>query len=304
MGDEGKQMTSKAVESCVKFLSASPRVADTCRIVALENKQLASCSKFKILQSSHVPHLEHKGNEVVVVLSHVDDDYLLLKSARGEPVLHNAFYVLFTEPTTHPEQVAHWMRGTRIQSENRLHVARVDNFGPPKVSEFLNRYRIALSDDTKRGGIIDAYVVGDTLFVRGHKHRMLHVPVHRIGSLSGKPQQLIQNFRIDPDGSFLHWPDLDVHLGWNQFLQVVDSDAYRKAQQRSSGFNTRYGAAIRKLREEAGIPQSKIPGFTDRQIRRIEHGESRATKDALAAFAKAHDLPLNDYMDRLARAMK
>jgi hypothetical protein len=296
-------MTTKTIEIRVKFFTASPRVTDTCRIVAIQSKYLSAHSEFEDLAHPHVSHHGGKEDYAVIVLSHVDDDCLVLKSPQVDPILDKAFYVLFTEATTHPEQVANWMRGTRIQAENRLHVVRVDKFEPPRVSEVLNRYCYALGDDSKRGGIIDAFLVADTLFVRGHKHRMLHVPLHAIGSLHGKPRHLVQNLRIDPDGSFVHWPDLDVHLGWNQFLQVVDPAAYQKAQQRSSRFNVRYGAAIRKLRGEAGIPQAKVPGLTERQIRRIEQGESRATKGALAALAKAHGLTANDYMDRVAKGM-
>ncbi len=45
-----------------------------------------------------------------------------------------------------------------------------------------------------------------------------------VRALSGQPRAVLRNFVIDPDGSFVHWPDLDVHLGWNQFLQAVDPE--------------------------------------------------------------------------------
>lgn len=160
-----------------------------------------------------------------------------------------------------------------------------------------------MAGDGKRGSIIDAYAVGDSLVVRGPKHRILHVPMRALPSLRDKPRAAQRKFQIDPDGSFLYWPDLDVHLGWNQFLQAADPVEFRKAQQRSAGFNQRYGAAIRKVREQAGIPQSKIPGLTERQVRRIEQGESRATSRALTALAKAHGLETNAYLDILAKAM-
>ena len=59
-----------------------------------------------------------------------------------------------------------------------------------------------------------------------------------------------------------------------------------------------------QLTEEAGLAQSKIPDLTERQLRRIEQGEGRATSKALAALAAAHGLALDDYLDRLAKAMK
>jgi transcriptional regulator with XRE-family HTH domain len=103
----------------------------------------------------------------------------------------------------------------------------------------------------------------------------------------------LRNFRIDADGSFIHWPIPDVHLGWNRVLQAADPLELHKAQQRSADFNRRYGAAIRKYREEAGIPQAKVEGITERQLRRIEQGESRVTLNALRALAKAHGLDVN-----------
>jgi len=76
-----------------------------------------------------------------------------------------------------------------------------------------------------------------------------------------------------------------------------------KAQQRTEGYNERYGAAIRKLREQAGLSQSQIEGLTERQLRRIEQGECRATSSALAALAKALGLDTNSYMEQVAKAM-
>ena len=132
---------------------------------------------------------------------------------------------------------------------------------------------------------------------------MLHVPVNSVPALRGQSHAVLRSFEIDPDGSFIYWPGLDVHLGWNQFLQAVAPAELRRAQQRSAGFNERYGAAIRRVREAAGILQSKVEGLTDRQIRRIEQGECRATTAAILALAKAHGLDANTYMERLTNAM-
>ena len=132
---------------------------------------------------------------------------------------------------------------------------------------------------------------------------MLHVPVNSIPALGGQPLAVLRNFEIDPDGSFIYWPDLDAHLGWKQFLQAVDPAELCRAEQRSAGFNERYGAAIRRVREAAGIMQSRVKGLTERQLRRIEQGECRATAAAITALAKAHDLDADVYMERLTQAM-
>ena len=59
-------------------------------------------------------------------------------------------------------------------------------------------------------------------------------------------------------------PNSTAHLGWTQFLQAVAPAELWRAQQRSAAFNRRYGAAIRKVRQAAGIMQSRVEGLTER----------------------------------------
>ena len=299
-------MTRKLLDPCiVRFFAASSRVAHAYRLAVNHKKSLARRAVFAELRNLLAPHHSSKGSHELktVVLSHADDDYLVLKDALAAPMLHDAFHLLFTEPATHPDQVAQWMRGTKIRAESRLHVVKVDSLEAPRFSELLGRVCFALGGDKKRGGIIDAYLLRDKLLVRGPENRMLHVPLHDVKALRGQPRAVLQKFVIDPDGSFIFWPDIDVHLGWNQLLQATDPAELHKAQQRSAGFNQRYGNAIRKCREAAGISQAKVPGITDRQLRRIESGESRATTAALTALAAAHGQDVNDYMEKLAKEM-
>jgi hypothetical protein len=291
----------------VEFYATSPRLAHAYRHAAKHNKSLARLGEIQELRHAATMHDlgKHADEFKMVVLSHADDDdQLVLIDSRVAPVVSGAFHLLFTGPATHPDQIAQWMRSTNIRSENRLHVVKVEDMEAPQVSQLLGRVCFALGRDGSRGGIIDAYLVGDRLFVRGPKHRMLHIPLDSIRALRGQPRAAVRNFSIDPDGSFLYWPDLDVHLGWNQFLQAIDPAELRKAQQRSAGFNERYGAAIRRVREAAGILQSKVGSLTERQLRRIEQGECRATTAAIAALARAHSLDVNAYMERLTKAMQ
>jgi hypothetical protein len=300
-------MTAKTpTRRTVEFYTTSPRLAHAYRRAAKYNKDLARCAGMHELGDADVTRklVKHVGKLQIVVLSHVDEDNPVLTDERVESMLSEAFHLLFTEPTTHPDQVAHWMRITKIRSENRLHVVKVEDLEAPQVSQLLGRVCFALGRDGMRGGIIDAYLTGNSLLVRGPRHRMLHIPVNDVPALRGQPHGVLRNFEIDPDGSFIYWPDLDVHLGWNQLLQAVEPEELRRAQQRSETFNKRYGAAIRKLREEAGFTQSKVEGLTERQLRRIEQGECRATTAALTALAKAHDLDVNAYMEKLAKTME
>jgi hypothetical protein len=299
-------MTTKSLRRPVIEFFATSRLAAAYRIAAKRNKLLFRCAGMHELGHAALARkvLERLAEFEVVVLSHADEDPSPLTDERLEPVVSGAFHLLFTEPATHPDQVAQWMRATNIRAESRLHVVRIEDLAAPQLSQLLGRVCSALGGDGSRRSIIDAYLSGDALLVRGTKHRLLHIPVSSVPALRDEPRDVVRNFEIDPDGSFIHWPELDVHLGWNQFLQIVDPEALRRAQQRSVGFNERYGAAIRTVREQAGILQSKVVGLTERQLRRIEQGECRATGAAINALAKAHGLDANSYMDRLTQAMK
>jgi hypothetical protein len=299
-------ITKAPEQHIVEFYATSSRLVHAFRHAAKHNKSLARLAEIRELRNAATLHVARARTHEIetVVLSHADDDHLALIDSRVVPVVAGAFHMLFTGPGTHPDQVAQWMRSTNIRSENRLHVVKIEHLEAPQVSQLLGRVCFALGSDGSRASIVDAYKVGDKLFVRGPKHRMLHVPLESIPALRGKSRAAIGNFSIDSDGSFIYWPDLDVHLGWNQFLQAVDPAELRKAQQRSIGFNERYGAAIRTVREAAGIVQSKVEGLTERQMRRIEQGENRATTAAISALARAHGLDANEYMERLAKAMQ
>jgi hypothetical protein len=49
------------------------------------------------------------------------------------------------------------------------------------------------------------------------------------------------------------------------------------------------------------LKQSEIAGITDRQLRRVEHGQQSASKPTLEALAKAHSMSLADYVEELAK---
>ncbi len=132
----------------------------------------------------------------------------------------------------------------------------------------------------------------------------LRVPLEKLSVLQGHRREKLENFEIDEDGAFIYWPDLDIHLGWEQLEQAVDERAYLKAKQQSEAFNKTYGIAIRELREKSELRQSDIKELTPRQVGRIERGECRATHNALSKFAKAHEISISDYMNKLANLLK
>lgn len=292
--------TKQSAKGRVNFY-ATARLFDAYQNAEHRNKNLSDLGTVHKLWkvTSHTAPSTQKHNRELVVLSHAND----VIEVENIPLLPHAFCIVFYDNDTHPNQLARWVGATNIRAENRLQVVKVDDLNTVQVSNLLGRVCLALARDGTRGSIIYAYLTRDALVVRGPKNRVLHVPIDKIPALKKQPQKVLRHFEIDPDGSFLYWPDIDVHLGWSQLLQAVDPAELHKAQQRSTDFNQRYGAAVRRLREQAGLSQSEVAGLTDRQLRRIETGECRATSNALHALAKAHGVSVNAYMESVAREM-
>ena len=152
--------------------------------------------------------------------------------------------------------------------------------------------------------IVDAWVENGNLVLLSQSFERLVVPLNKLSNLIGSDPHKLRTFEIDEDGRFLHWPHADVHLGFEQCLQLVDPGAALAAKQRSSEFNKRYGAAIRFVREGSGIKQADVAGVTERHLRRVEHGELPATRSTLTALADAHQMPLDDYLKELAASVR
>ncbi|MGN6625015.1 MAG: hypothetical protein ACTHLN_00220, partial [Tepidisphaeraceae bacterium] len=169
---------------------------------------------------------------------------------------------------------------------------------------FLNRLETILSVDDMAHRILDAYWSEDNFCVWSADLRKIEANIDALSCLKGKAPEDINHFEIDEDGSFIYWPTLDVHMGWEQFAQACDPSLALRAKQKGAEFNLKYGAAIRCVRESAGLKQSDIEGLGERQVGRIERGESRATAKAIAAFAVAHKMNANEYMAAVAAKMQ
>lgn len=297
--------TKSPAHQAVEFYAASSRLVKAYASATKGSEGPARFPKLHHLDSAFkIRQLTEQPPKIMVILSLVDEDTSALTDSRVKPMISKAPHLLITELGTHPDQVIQWRMAANIRRNKSICTVKVNDLSSPRLAQLLGRVRYALEGKEHRSGIVDAYVAGDFLHVRGPNLKMLRVPIRSVPAFKGRDLDEIRNFEIDVDGSFIYWPGLDVHLGWEQFLQIVDPAELRKAQQRSKVFNERFGAAIRSVREKAGIAQSKIEGLTERQVRRIEQGECRATSSAINALSKAHLLMPNAYMESVAKAMK
>ncbi len=171
------------------------------------------------------------------------------------------------------------------------------------VFDLLKRLSLAITAEDRQERIFDARIQNDMLHVVSPDFTRLDVPIAEITQLKNADPAQIQKFEIDEDGTFIHWPALGLHLGWPQLQQIINPEAARKALQKSQQFNVRYGKAVQKVRENAGLKAADITGLSEKQLGRIETGGCRLTSNAIEALSKAHGLKANEYLQKLAEAI-
>ena len=208
------------------------------------------------------------------------------------------------------DRLASCLMDLQIRSAERFYVveAKSQEGGKQNWDATLQSllYRLNAAHGTKDSNrrILDARLEDGVLRTVSADFRRLEIPVAKIPPLAQAAPAAVQTFEIDEDGSYLYWPGLDVHLGWEQLAQIVDPIAVHKAKQKSREFNVRYGAAVQKLRLQNGLALNAIPGLSDKQLRRIERGECRLTSNAADSLAQAHGIQPNEYLQAVAAVLK
>ncbi len=199
------------------------------------------------------------------------------------------------------EAIPSRVSGLNVRHPRRLHIARERN--PKAISSIIRRVIAGTVRGDGRSCIADAWIEEANLVLLSPSFERLYVPTTALEEHLGSDGENLKAFEIDEDGSYLHWPHADAHLGWEQLRGIVDPATLVAAQRRSREFNVRYGAAIRRLREEHGHTQAGIKGIADRHLRRVEHGQVAATSSVLKSLAAAHDMSLSDYLAELAERL-
>lgn len=188
-----------------------------------------------------------------------------------------------------------------IRNPHRLHLAAEREHS--LIVDLVYRFLSGMVHADGPQPIVDAWVENESLVLLSPSFDRLAIPLKPLAPWIGTNVARIEAFEIDEDGRYLFWPHADVHLGWDQFLELVNPAAAVSARQKTEGFNKRYGSAIKTLREKSGLKQSEIAGVTERHLRRVEHGDQAATTGILEALSTAHGMSLDAYLRHLARAL-
>jgi transcriptional regulator with XRE-family HTH domain len=151
--------------------------------------------------------------------------------------------------------------------------------------------------------IATAHIIQNNLLAITCALETFEVSFDAVPALRGIPQSERQQFEISCEGSYIHWPNQDIHLDVDSFRYITDA-SWRQVQDiRRLNEDKRFGAAIASLRKSKGLKQSEVEGLSERQVRRIEDGEPTTVK-TLEILAKSHELPLNQYLNEIASEMR
>jgi hypothetical protein len=146
-----------------------------------------------------------------------------------------------------------------------------------------------------------AMVVKDRLFLTSCEPEILDIGFDELPALKSIPETERASFEVAEDGSYIHWPSVDIHLDLDSVRSVLDPDFRDQRAAQRVKHDVNFGKAIASLRKEQGLRQSDIAGLSERQLRRIERGAT-ASVSALRSLAASHDLNLNDYLNAVAKS--
>ena len=150
--------------------------------------------------------------------------------------------------------------------------------------------------------IADAQVVGEKLFVMACDHTLFRVGFAEMPALERIPSQQRSSFTISSEGSYIHWPEVDVHIDLDAIRYLKDKAWREKKDRERLMYDFRFGEAVGTLRKQYGLKQTDIRGLSERHVRRIEKGE-RTKIDTLAILARNHGLSLKEYLDEIAEML-
>jgi hypothetical protein len=161
------------------------------------------------------------------------------------------------------------------------------------------RVLMAWQQNAQHELIATAYVVGDFLMAISCALDVIEVPFDATSALRSIPDKERSHFTISSEGSYIHWPQPDVHLDLDALRCAIDPGYREQRAAEALLYDRRFGEAVAALRKAHGLRQSDISGISERQVRRIEQGE-RPTSRAIGILAENHGLSAKEYLEAVA----
>ena len=167
--------------------------------------------------------------------------------------------------------------------------------------EAVRRLLVAHRSGAEKELIASASIEDGKLVVWSCEPRRFEVAVSEIPALAKLSVEDLAKFELSASGSRIRWADADVDINLDTIREHADPEVRREHEGRARQEAARYAKAIRQLREERGLKQAGIEGLTDRQVRRLEEGDTVPQIATLRSMAAAHGMTIDDYLQELAR---
>ena len=152
--------------------------------------------------------------------------------------------------------------------------------------------------------VADVHLIGDQLRARDCRFETVTCEVASVPALRALPEDQWQRFEIHPRGSYVHWPEADIHLSMETLRIAADPARREKARAQSQADMKDFGAAIRRVRKAHGLRQADVTALTAPRLSEIETGKARPRLATLEALAKDHGLSYREYARRIANATR
>ncbi len=202
----------------------------------------------------------------------------------------------------------HQLRALFVRAENpdwlpqmleRANLRAIRHLVAHSSAEVPRRILNAWLNNAEDKLIARAMVVADRLFLTSCEQETLEIAFDRLPALRRIPVAERDAFEIAGDGSYVHWPASDVHLDIDAIRSATDPEFRDRRIAERLAHDTSFGRTVASFRKESGLRQTDIAGLSERNLRRIEKGET-ASVAALRSLAAAHDLSLKEYLASLA----
>lgn len=128
------------------------------------------------------------------------------------------------------------------------------------------------------------------------------IDISNIKSLKAMDSKELKNFEIEKYGSYIYWPEKDVHLDLTSFKAAVDPDFKKKLLKKSLSKNKEFGNMMKAFRVSKGLSQKDFGGdISERQLRRYESGEQWPTFKTFEKISQIFGLSVHEYLRQLEK---
>jgi hypothetical protein len=165
----------------------------------------------------------------------------------------------------------------------------------------LRRLVLAQKADSQQQLIASASLEDGRLVVWSCEPKRYEVGIDEVPALAQLGRERLGRLEVSTSGSRLRFPDVDVDLDLDAIRAYADPEVRKAVEASLRSEASRYADAIRQFREERGLTQRSIAGLSERQVRRLEEGETLPHSETLTKLASAHGLSVGEYLAELAR---